>query len=376
MPRPKKQPYELNIEDLKPHQLPSGSWQVRGRWRRWSGEPVTAYGSGKTKGQARADLRKKLEADRAGHIKDGLDITIAGAYTRYFAHVAIVGKPGVTTLRQRRQRMNNHVIPRVGNIPLAQFTTGRANQLLDDLEGECSWSVARNVRNDLAAVLRFAVGRDWIRANPMREARTIDEPDAKPVIFDQPMCDRVRSALVEFENSDGRRKKTPLSLIWDLMLLTGCRISEIIALHWNDLYLVDELPYVRIWRSATPEEGLRKYRKSGTKPISVKLTPELTLRLKDHRQSTPGDLVFPARGGKIRDQRNLRKSFAKAMEYAGIRHREVIGASFRFHSMRRTRITNVYYEHGEGAAVAIGGHADARQLRSYVEAREKVLDYD
>ncbi len=375
MPRPKKAPYELNIDDLKPRQLASGRWQVRGTWKRWTGEAVTRYGSGPTKGKARADLRQKLEVDKAGEVKDGMDITIAQAYEHYFAHVRVVGKPGPTTVRERKHRLKNHVAPRVGKIPLARFTTGRANQLLDDLEGEATWSVARNARNDLTAVLSFAVGRDWITANPMRETRRIDEPEKKAVIMDEPMSRRVRAALVDFEASDGRRL-TPFVLIWDIMLLTGCRISEVIALHWADVHLDVAEPYVKVWRSATAEEGLREHRKSGTKPVPVKLPAELAQRLKSHREATEGELVFPGRGGVLRDQRNLRSSFARAMEWAGIDEPEVIGAAFKFHVLRRTRITGVYYRHGEGAAVAIGGHADARQLRSYVEEREEVLDFD
>lgn len=375
MPRPKKAPYELNIDDLKPRQLTSGRWQVRGTWKRWTGEAVTRYGSGKTKGQARADLRQKLEADKAGEVKGGMDVTIAQAYEHYFAHVEVVGKPGPTTVRERKHRLKNHVAPRVGEVPLARFTTGRANQLLDELEGQASWSVARNVRNDLAAVLRFAVGRDWIKANPIREARKIDEPEKKAVIMDEPMSQRIRSALVEFEASDGRRL-TPFVLIWDVMLLTGCRISEVIALHWDDVRLDTPEPHVKVWRSATMSEGLREHRKSGTKPVLVKLPSELARRLKVHREDAEGDLVFPGRGGVLRDQRNLRASFARAMEWAGIHDPEVIGSAFKFHVLRRTRITGVYYQHGEGAAVAIGGHADARQLRSYVEERDQVLDFD
>lgn len=209
---------------------------MRGTWERWTGESITRYGSGETNGKARADLQQKLEADKAGEVKDGMDITIARAYELYFAHVEVVGKLGPTTLRERKHRLKNHVNPRLGKVTLARFTTGRANQLLDELEGQASWPVARNVRNDLAAVLRFAVGRDWIKTNPMHEARKIDEPEKKAVIMDEPMCERVRAAVVEFEASDGRRL-TPFVLIWDIMLLTGCRISEAIALHWDDIRL-------------------------------------------------------------------------------------------------------------------------------------------
>jgi integrase len=113
-------------------------------------------------------------------------------------------------------------------------------------------------------------------------------------------------------------------------VLTGAREGELLALRWGDLDLERRVLYIR--RTYYPGHGFSEP-KSASGRRAVKITPELVVILREHKETTggrAGDLIFGSVNGNPIDATNmLAREFRPALERAGLRQ-------IRFHDLRHT----------------------------------------
>src|SRR4029453_10045235 len=103
-------------------------------------------------------------------------------------------------------------------------------------------------------------------------------------------------AVRRWVNADrpGSRATGDMADIVDLMLATGCRIGEILALRWSDLDLDGDLPTLTVSGTIKTETGKGTYRKSTPKadasPRTIVLPRFAAELLRVRRQfATPND---------------------------------------------------------------------------------------
>ncbi len=154
-------------------------------------------------------------------------------------------------------------------------------------------------------------------------------------------------------------------LFFEFLAHTGLRISEAIALIWDDIDLDRRLLRVsrRLYRGRfdTPKSdyGIR----------TIRLAPKMTESLRRHRGDRPGDaLVFPSETGGYLDPSNTRARVLKpAARKAGL---PWIG----FHTFRHTCATALFHRNNiKQVQCWLGHHSAAFTLATYIHLLDEDL---
>ncbi|GAB7180187.1 tyrosine-type recombinase/integrase [Kitasatospora sp. Ki12] len=157
-------------------------------------------------------------------------------------------------------------------------------------------SILRNALN--AAVrawgLRYNPAKHSVPARPRAAERTCWTPD-EAAAFLQPGAEQYADQLTD---------------LFEVMLGTGMRRGEVLALHWSDVHLMDRKLYVR-WTLAAIDNGKTHLREPKTEASRawISLSPRVmaalhrhTLQMNAHPEGRLEGLVFARPGGTPRPQ--------------------------------------------------------------------------
>jgi integrase len=240
-----------------------------------------------------------------------------------------------------------HVFPVLGTRPIRDITTSEVQGLLHQLENHLGSSTINNVRTALSKVYSLAITYGDCRDNPVRFTKKVRRRSYEK--------DQVKPPWTKEEVKEAReRLRGKIMELPVLMLLsTGLRHGELLALTWDDIDFARSTLDVRQTVS-----HLSILKPDGSTWHGPKVRPPKTdrsdrtvdiprpvlnlLRIKQQeiavQRRALGDewqelnLVFPnAKGGYI-NQSNFRRRYKKALEEAGIR-------VIRVHDIRHTFAT-------------------------------------
>jgi integrase len=130
------------------------------------------------------------------------------------------------TVADVEQRLRNHILPRWKDRPIASITKREALELLDEIADRTP-STVRNLHSYLHRLFQWCAGRDIVKANVLAGT---DKPKGggsrERVLEDSEL------ALV-WRAADAT--PWPFGPIIKLLMLTGCRKSEIAGLRWDEI---------------------------------------------------------------------------------------------------------------------------------------------
>lgn len=186
------------------------------------------------------------------------------------------------TIVAYKYSMEKTITPVIGQLQLIECTTGVLSLFIKQLAADRSVSTAIRARMILKMIFETAERYDAIARNPVDSIKNPSAPKKEIKILSIDEIERMRTILT------GRN-----ALAFELMLATGGRIGEILAIRWED---IEQTPAGVIAHLSGTLTGVGKYtkrqehRKSG-KNISLYL-PEFAVRAlekyasetcKDHR---------------------------------------------------------------------------------------------
>ena len=207
------------------------------------------------------------------------------------------------TIRGRRQHLNHHVRPFIGNVKLSDLTTPRLYDFDSNLRAKgCSIAMRRKIGTSLKTMLSFAQRRGLVAQNVALSVRIKSdsrESSRGPlrVGVDFPSMAELNSLI---ENSTPRRRPFIVTAIF-----TGLRLSELRGLCWPDVDLEAGMIHVRQRADAWGKMGPPKS-KAGKRDIP--LAPIVVNALKQWQKDCPQgplNLVFPNNRGKIERMWNI-----------------------------------------------------------------------
>ena len=136
-----------------------------------------------------------------------------------------------STQKAERWALTARLLPEFGSLPLDRITRARVTRWFDEYSRIAPGS-ANHVLGLLGRILNHAVACGHLQTNPTRGVK----PNSRPKLtrfLSREEVKRLHSALDRFAASQPSR--TPQIDIIRLLLLTGCRKSEIITLRWQDV---------------------------------------------------------------------------------------------------------------------------------------------
>lgn len=247
-------------------------------------------------------------------------------------------KPNVrpSTYGTHRYLMENHIIPRLGKVPLAELTEGKVAAFLEEVrlhgnhrpESKCyplmSDNTMRHIHQLLCQCLRQAVQEGLITSNPA-DAFHYTKPTT---IVAHPL-----SAL-EVEDYLDAAEELGHFAMFTLALTSDLREGELIALQWSDLDVEQEeltIQEERVVKSGKPVVY-------GERKRVVPLTHQTVRLLEAEHQKHPNNpWLFPHPGtGKPYSRTMIRRLHDKILEKAGIDHirLEDLRHTFVIHSLQ------------------------------------------
>lgn len=364
-----------------------GGFKARTRVRGRDGRIREVTATGENRGAAKRALQRRLETS-ASSVSTGITagMTMEQAVDFWLAHrqrSGLVRRRGPVkpqTLAAYGDAARLLVVPAMGGLRVGEVTVGMLDTILADLEAAGqSTAQARSVLNQM---LGLAVRHGALAANPMALVAHPQREDREVEVLDLEQVRALR-ALVRPEalRRPGRRGPNgDLRDVIECLLGTGCRIGELLALHWEHLDLDGDVPTSRICGTLVePRSGFvaRLHRQESTKSKTVRtlVLPDavvevLVLRRAQTRFAEDGQPVFASGTGRWLWPNNIRTRLRAAVAD----HDGLVGTTP--HTLRRTVGTLLAHERGLDAAREQLGHSDPGVTwRAYVAARPVAPDF-
>jgi integrase len=187
-----------------------------------------------------------------------------------------------------------HLLPVFGDMQLRLISRDMVQSFVAaKLRSGLAWKTVKSLRTVLGTVLGAAECAGHIESNPVRKTRF---PRRGPVPERVAIAPEKIRALLEALPEPSR------SLVW-LLVLTGLRIGELLALRWRDVDLEQGLVRVRqtVYEGHFDEPKTRHSNR--TVPLGPKGTEILTAR--KPAVPNPDALIFGTRNGAPLSRRNL-----------------------------------------------------------------------
>lgn len=339
----------------------SGKIEARTRYKDQDGvvRLVARTGKSNSKESARRALLAALK-DRKPPQKGPVSTstTISELSERWWADFQTKGRAPATVRRYREVR-DQYVLPYIGRRKVGDLGVEATDNFFTTVTTKHGAATAKLARTVLLQILQIAVRYDVIPKNPVRDATPIQihrEPVAALSVQD------VQDLRAELEPGEVRD-------MLDVLLGTGCRIGEALALRWQDLELEASPPRLSITGTVVRgDHGLMRQPRPKSQGSAHRLViPAFTAAALLARPRW-SELVFPSSTLGLQDPNNFRKRWRAEVKAAG--HPGVNP-----HKIRATVATRLARASSLAAASAQLGHAsESLTLSYYVERLADVPD--
>jgi integrase len=294
-----------------------GRWRARAQYRDFDGvtRPVERFANGKTGAAAERALVAALR-DRAAPARGDTidrDTTIDTLARLWIAEIASDGQHTTQTIDRYQSAIDVHVLPALGNVRLSEISVGLLDRFL---KARKTPATAKQCRVVLTGMLGLAARHDVIEHNPVRETSRRTAP-RKPVrAMTVAEVAALRAVVADWSggNQFGSPRGLDLPEILDVMLGTGVRIGEVLAIRRADVDLAADPPTVTITGTIVGgrQQAKPKTDSSRRQMILPSFAAAALRRQIGRDLPTDDDLVFPSRTGGPRSTNNVRRQLREA----------------------------------------------------------------
>ena len=360
--------------NLQVSQIGEARFQARTRVRDADGilRQVTARGT--TAAAAKRALREKL-VDRTPPSQHA--ITAATSVSKlaqmWLQYLRDEGRIEATTINEYNRILTKVVLPELGGLRLREVTTSRVDMFLIRLRA-VSVSRQRKTKVVLNAMFGLAVRHDAMVANPTTHTARVQRQKALTRALSLAEVAEARALIRAWTDRDrpGPRASSDMADIVEMMLATGGRIGEILALRWQDIDVDAPQPFLTINGTVKTERTRGTYRKDSPKTdASVRAVAlpgfAVTVLRRRRRDVYPNaiDAVFPTRNDTWQQVNNVERRWREIRR----------GSSLEWvtpHTFRKTVATLIAERVGAETASQQLGHTSPDITREFYIARPDI----
>lgn len=144
------------------------------------------------------------------------------------------------------QTINNNIIPYIGYKQVSSITPQEVQSYINELTDKgYSYSTIKKAYNALNAVYKMAIERDYIRKNPcvsVRLPKQIQRPKSDIVFFSDDEINIIVNSAIKKYSTGKYMYKHGYAIV--LLVNTGMRVGEMLALKWNNVDLNEKQIHV------------------------------------------------------------------------------------------------------------------------------------
>lgn len=265
--------------------------------------------------------------------------------------------------------IDKHIKPGLGQIRLNEITTGALQTFLETLTP----GTAQTSKAALSNALRLAVRWDVIPRNPMADVKLRKRPTEPVKALTDAEIQEYRDTIVEWINGakKGYSRGAGLLEIVDVLIGSGARIGEVLALRWQDVDFEQGTISITGTVTAKGERQSTPKTKSSRRTIhvtqgamdAIKRMWDTELEDMEATGATePLEMVFPSSRGTYRTVTNVSNQLKRARGDSEITA----------HLFRKTVATRIGDSIGDLAASRHLGHKNTAVTEQSYLARPKV----
>jgi integrase len=264
-----------------------GIWRRGGKWivgfqdvdSTWRTKTVQA----RNLTEAREEREKLRVEVRAGVAPAPTKLTldaVAADFFETFEGLVAAGDKSPRTLDVYKQQYTTHIKPTVGRLKVQQLRGEHVSRVLAELrrKGLSSWTV-QGVYKVLSLILGHAMTRDLIAESPVKRLAKAERPHGRNKTAARRLTSEEVDKLIAHAIPSYKAAIHTAAV-------TGCRISELLGLRWQDVDLEQRVIRVRhqLSRGTKEEPATLVPLKTEAGKRDVPIVPELHDRLKRHRE--------------------------------------------------------------------------------------------
>ncbi len=361
-----------------------GRWVAELSYQDADGRPKRRTVYGRTQTEARAKLRDARQRVESGAPIQDASVTVAAWLVEWCTKALEASDRKRATKDLYATMVRAHLTPTLGHLPLGRLRPSDVEALIvSKRDAGLSASTVRTIYTVLRAALEVAVRDGLVRTNVAAAVRrpVAERTDAVYLTAAQ--------AQVLLTTMAGDR----LEGLYRVMLATGLRRGEALALHWGDVDL--EVGVVRVRRTlGRTSKGLevsepKTERSRRTVPLPRSAVE--TLRAHRSRQATDRlaagpswhvtGLVFATEVGTLLEPRNVLRRFDVLARRAGLEgvHLHTLrhsAASFLLAAGTHTKVVQEHLGHSSYAITAdIYSHVAPAQAREAADRLDEALEW-
>lgn len=320
-------------------------------------------------GRTRGEVKDKLEAYQES-IGQGLDVETAkrltfGEWIAQWLDLYKRPKVRLSTYEAYSGHVKGRIVPALGHITLLELNSDHIQAFYNGLQGEgLAPATIHKMHQIIHPCLNKAVEKRLLLSNPSQitERPTVRIREGKAMTEED--MDRFLG-LIDAQPNNWRAA-------FLVLLGTGLRIGELLALEWGDVDLENGMIDINKGLSRTKEKGLViDDPKSEASAALVPVPEEVLQALRKHKTSQAiwilkqGEkyknrkLVFPSMKGTLMFPRNFQRKYYDLLKKAEVEH-------IKLHGLRHTFATRLL-EQGENLRVVqqLMRHADIKTTGNY-----------
>ena len=358
---------------IRTEKLGPGRFRARVRFRDYDGVTRDIEVTDTTGPAAVRALKVKIR-DRSTPNDDEIsrETRISALAELWVEEITAEERIAVQTIHRYQASLRTTILPALGNLRIREATVGRLDRFLRDIAKDRP-SAAKGVKVVLGQMFALAVRHGAIPSNPVRDTGRLRKPRRQVVALTDEGLQSVRKAIRDWQQptpgKPGPRHTGDLADFVDLMLATGARIGEILALRWEDLDLAAARPTLTICGTLVYVKGHGIFRQPWTKSDAgyrMLVLPRFAVGMLMARKVTaadnPHDAIFASRRGTWLSPNNVRRQWRQARADTDL---DWVTP----HSFRKTVATLIKEEADTKSAAAQLGHSSEEVTTTYYIAK-------
>lgn len=364
-------------------QLDDNRWRARTRFRDMDGRTRDVTAVGPTAAKAERKLITELTARSAAMSADITRDTRLESLTKtWLTEVIDAGELKPQTIERYTGICNHDIIPALGGLTLREVSVSIVDRHLKSVAAQRP-AQAASVKQVLSQIMALAVRHDALEYNPVKSVGRLRTVKKEIRALGEEDLARVRAGLAAWRTGVDEHGRQPLGPrpdgrvpdVIDLLLATGARINEVLALRWSDIDLESSPATVTIAGTLVSLKGIGIVRQDSPKTESSRRTltiPSFAVEMLTRRREQLGtndlDAVFVTRNGTWVSAHNIRRAWRDIRSQAGLEW--VV-----LHTFRKTVATMIEREFGATRAAGQLGHSnEAITTGFYVEKNKVTAD--